>query len=165
MPEAVLVPLSAMRPKWWWRLASAAVLGSSLGGAGSYAIGRGERTVWLLDHLPLVRPAMVVAARSRIIDEGGLGVRHQPLSGLPFKVFALVAASAGVPLPTFLFWAAVARGARFFVVCAGAALAGQGLLRPIQRWPMLFLAAWSAVFAIGLRRTVVGWEQRRTPTR
>src|SRR3954447_20430784 len=79
MPEAVLVPLSALRPGYWWKAALAAVAGSSLGVAASYRIGLGHRTDHLLDCLPLVRPAMVDAARLWLTTEGGLGLRHQPL--------------------------------------------------------------------------------------
>ncbi len=162
MPEAVLVPLSVARPQRWWQLAGVALLGSTSGAALSYAVGAGGRAEGLLDHLPLVRQAMVSAARTWLIDEGAAGVRHQPLSGLPIKVFALVAASSGVSLPAFLSWAAAARGARFFVVCAGAALVGRALRDGVKRWPKLLLVAWCAAFAIGLRRTVLRWERRDT---
>jgi membrane protein YqaA with SNARE-associated domain len=162
MPEAILVPLAAARPRRWLPLAGAAVLGSATGTAVSYAIGRAGHADELLDHLPLVRPGMVRAARTWLASEGAFGVRHQPLSGLPVKVFALVAASSGVSLPAFLVCAATARGARFVGVCAGAALVGNVLRSPIERWPKLFLAGWCVAFAVGLRRTVGTWEQRDT---
>jgi undecaprenyl-diphosphatase len=162
MPEAILVPLAAARPRQWPALAGAAVLGSATGTALSYAIGRAGHAENLLDRLPLVRPAMVRAARAWLGDEGGLGLRHQPLSGLPVKVFALVAASSGVSLPAFLVCAAAARGSRFVVVCVGAAFVGKVLRSPIERWPNVFLAGWCVGFAVGLRRTVKIWEQRDT---
>jgi membrane protein YqaA with SNARE-associated domain len=165
MPEAVLVPLAAARPRGWWQLAMAAELGSALGGAGSYAIGCTPRTGWWLAHLPLVRPAMVDAARDWLREEGGGGVLHQPLSGVPVKVFALVAASSGVRLPTFLVWATIARGARLFLVCAASALVGKMLRRSIERRPRLFLAAWIAAFGVGLWRMELSWKQRGTATR
>jgi membrane protein YqaA with SNARE-associated domain len=163
MPEAVLVPLAAARPGQWLRLAVAAMLGSTTGAALSYAVWGVGRPRTLVDHLPLVRPAMVGAARAWLASEGAAGVRHQPISGVPIKVFAFVAASSGVPLPAFLVCAAAARGARFVVVCAAAALGGRLLRRRIQGRPGLFLTAWSATFAVGLRRTVVSWERRAAP--
>jgi membrane protein YqaA with SNARE-associated domain len=162
MPEAILVPLAAARPRQWLQLAGAAVLGSATGTALSYAIGRAGHADRLLEHLPLVRPAMVRAARTWLSDEGGLGLRHQPLTGLPVKVFALVAPSSGVSLPAFLVCAAAARGSRFVVVCAGAALVGNVLRSPLERWPKVFLVGWCVAFAVGLRRTVGVWERRDT---
>jgi membrane protein YqaA with SNARE-associated domain len=162
MPEATLVPLAAAQPTRWWQLAVAAALGSTCGAAVSYAIGAAGGAERLLPRLPLVRPAMVRAARGWLTQEGGVGLRHQPLSGLPVKVFALVAAPSGVSLPAFLVCAAAARGARFVVVCAGAALGGRALQHAIERRPMVFLVAWAAAFGVGLRQTVVSWEQRDT---
>jgi membrane protein YqaA with SNARE-associated domain len=165
MPEAVLVPLSALRPRTWWQLALMAAAGSSVGVAASYRIGQAQGTDRMLETLPLVRPAMVEAARTWLATEGGRGLRHQPLSGLPIKVFALVAPSCGVSLPALLIWAALARGARFGVVCGAAACVGQIARRDLRRWPRACLAAWSGAFALGLWRTVIAWERRSTPTR
>jgi membrane protein YqaA with SNARE-associated domain len=163
MPDAVLVPLAAASPAEWWRLALAGVAGSSLGAAASYAIGSGQPVGPLLQRLPLIRPAMVTAAAAWLADEGPAGVRHQPLSGLPFKVFALLAGARGVSLVPFLGCAAAARGARFLGVCAAAALLGRGLRGPVRRHPAVFLGLWLLGFAIGLRRTVRAWEQRPSP--
>jgi membrane protein YqaA with SNARE-associated domain len=162
MPEAALVPLAAAHSRPWWQLVAAATLGSTCGAAVSYAIGAAGGADRLLPRLPLVRPAMVRAARGWLTGEGGAGLRHQPLSGLPVKVFALVAAPSGVSLPTFLLCAAAARGVRFVAVCVGAALAGNVLQRGIARRPMVLLVAWAAAFGVGLRQTVVSWEQRDT---
>jgi membrane protein YqaA with SNARE-associated domain len=162
MPEAVLVPLATAHPGRWWKLAIAAALGSTCGGAVSYAIGAAGAADRLLPRLPLVRPAMVRDARGWLTQEGGIGLRHQPLSGLPVKVFALAAAPSGVSLPAFLCCAAVARAARFMVVCAGAALAGKALQPGIERRPIIFLVAWAAAFGVGLRQTVASWERRDT---
>jgi membrane protein YqaA with SNARE-associated domain len=137
-------------------------VGSTCGAALSYAIGATDSADRLLPRLPLIRPAMVHAARGWLTKEGALGLRHQPLSGLPVKVFALVAAPSGVSLPAFLFFAAAVRGARFLVVCAGAALAGALLRRVIERQPKLLLSMWAAAFGLGLRQTVVSWERHST---
>jgi 1-acyl-sn-glycerol-3-phosphate acyltransferase len=160
MPEAVLVPLGVAVPAEWWRLALASMLGSSIGGAAGHALGRRGGSAWLLGHLPLVRPAMVGAADRWLAEEGARGVLHQPLSGVPFKVFALRAGAAGVPPAPFLAWAAGGRGARFLAVCGGAALAGSMLRGPVRDHPRLLLGTWSVVFGIGLGRTVAAWERR-----
>ena len=160
MPDAALVPLAAARPADWWRLALAAAAGSLAGGGLSYLVGRAAAVEPVLTRLPLIRPAMVAAAEAWLAEEGPAGVRHQPLSGLPFKVFALLAGARRIPPAPFLGCAMAARGARFLAVSGAAALLGR-LFEPIlRRHPRLLLTLWSVVFALGLRRTVAAWEKR-----
>jgi len=159
MPEAVLVPMVVARPADWWWLALASVAGSSIGGAASYAVGRRPGSGATVAQLWLVRPAMVAAADAWLVDEGPTGVRHQPLSGLPFKVFARVAGARGLPPLAFLAWAAVARGARFLAVCAAAGLAGHRFGRLVRQRRLLLLGLWALVFTAGLARTVRAWGQ------
>jgi len=94
-----------------------------------------------------------------LVDEGPVGVRHQPLSGLPFKVFARVASARSLPPLAFLAWAAVARGARFLAVCGAAALAGRRFASLVRQRRLLLLGLWALVFTAGLARTVRAWEQ------
>src|SRR5262245_38030524 len=88
MPDAVIVPLALARPDSWWRLVLAAMLGSSVGGAVSYVLGRRTPTIASIERLPLVRPAMVAATDRWLTDDGPRGAVRQPLTGVPFKVFA-----------------------------------------------------------------------------
>lgn len=160
MPDAILVPLAAARPRDWRQLALAAAAGSSAGGIASYALGRAGTGRSLLTRLPLVRPSMVRATECWLADDGSLGVRHQPLSGVPFKVFALLAGARGLPLGPFLGAAFAVRGARFLAVGGMAALLGHRFGRAARRHRPLLLALWSVAFAVGLQRTVVAWERR-----
>jgi membrane protein YqaA with SNARE-associated domain len=162
MPEAALVPLSAIAPRAWWRFALASTLGSTIGGCASYAIGRRLMGAGWLDRLPLVRLAMVAAADAWLGREGPRGVLHQPLSGVPFKVFALLAGARGLPLGRFLAWSACGRGARFALVCAAAALTGSAMRPAIRRYGALLLGGWAVMFGIGLMRTVQRWERQHT---
>ncbi len=160
MPDAALAPLAAASPRAWWRLTLAATTGSCLGGVLSHTVGRTWPPHAILARLPLVRPAMVGAADGWLADEGALALRHQPLSGLPYKVFALLAGGRGIPLSRFVLATAVFRGLRFLAVSGAAALVGRRFEGPISRNGALLLAAWLAVFAVGLRRMVATWERR-----
>lgn len=163
MPDAALAPLAAARPAAWWRLAAVAAAGSALGGLLSYLVGRWRPVEPLLARLPLVRPPMAAAATRWLADEGSAGLRHQPLSGLPFKVFALLAGRQRQPLLGFLAWAVLVRGLRFLAVAGGAALLGarcEGLVRR-RGWPLALL--WGLAFLLGLRHTVGQWERRGQP--
>jgi membrane protein YqaA with SNARE-associated domain len=162
MPEAALVPLSTTAPKAWWCFALASTLGSTIGGCASYAIGRRLVGAGWPDRLPLVRRPMVAAADAWLGREGPRGVLHQPLSGVPFKVFALLAGIRRLPPGPFLAWSASGRGARFALVCAAAALTGSVARPAIRRHGGVLLAGWAVVFGIGLLRTVQRWERERT---
>jgi membrane protein YqaA with SNARE-associated domain len=162
MPEAALVPLSASVPKAWWRFALASLLGSTIGGCASYGIGRRLVHVGWIDRLPLVRRTMVSAADEWLVREGPRGVLHQPLSGIPFKVFAYLAGNRRLPFGPFLMWSACGRGSRFGLVCAGAALVGSIGGPALRVHSRVLLGGWAVVFGIGLLRTVQQWERRRT---
>jgi membrane protein YqaA with SNARE-associated domain len=160
MPDAALVPSAAARPGAWWRLALAATAGSCLGGMGSYTLGRWRPARPVLARLPLVRPAMVEAADRWLAAEGALALRHQPLSGLPFKVFALLAGNRRVSLGAFVASTFVFRGVRFLAVSGVAALLGRRFERQIRRHGAPLLMAWALVFSFGLWRIVAAWERR-----
>ena len=158
MPDAVLVPLAAAEPRRWWRLALAAAAGSTAGGCLSYALGRLVPARPWLARLPLVRPRMVSTADAWLAEGGAAALRHQPLSGLPFKIFAMLAGERRMPLPAFLGWALLARGSRFLAVSVLSALIGRRFASLVRRYPGPLLLLWSAAFLLGLRRTVQRWE-------
>jgi membrane protein YqaA with SNARE-associated domain len=160
LPDAALVPLAVARPGEWWRLVTAAAAGTLAGGLVSYTVGRVGPAELLLSRLPLVRPAMVRAASGWLAAEGAAGLRHHPLSGVPFKVFALLAGSSRQPPGPFFCWALAVRGARFAAVSALAALLARPLAPLLQRTGPLLLLLWSLAFLAGLRQTVRSWERR-----
>jgi membrane protein YqaA with SNARE-associated domain len=160
MPDALLVPLAASRPGHWWRLALVAAGGSLGGGLLSYAAGRAAPVEPLLRRLPMISPPMTAAATTWLAAEGPRGLRHQPLSGLPFKVFALLAGSRRLPLGQFLLWSLAARGARFVAVSGTAALLGRALAPRLRACGWLLLLLWGVVFLLGLRQTTQAWERR-----
>jgi 1-acyl-sn-glycerol-3-phosphate acyltransferase len=160
MPDAALAPSAAARPDAWWRLAVAATAGSCLGGMGSYAIGRRWPARPVLARLPLVRPAMVEAADRWLAAEGALALRQQPLSGLPFKVFASLAGDRRVPLGAFVLSAGLFRGARFLAVSAAAGLFGHRFHRQIRSRGPTLLVLWGVLFSLSLWRMVAAWDRR-----
>jgi membrane protein YqaA with SNARE-associated domain len=160
MPDAALVPLAVARPTEWWSLGLVAAAGSSVGGLVSYTVGRAAPVRPLLARLPLVRPPMVVAADAWLANEDAAGLRHQPLSGLPSKVFAVLAGDRRIALGPFLFWAVVARGGRFMTACGLAGLLGRRFTQLLDRYPRPLLALWTGIFLLGLRRAVLMWERR-----
>jgi membrane protein YqaA with SNARE-associated domain len=163
MPDAVLAPLAAYHYREWRGLALAASFGSGLGAGISYALGRSPWGCALLDGLPLIRPAMARQAHSRLAREGPIGIRHQPFSTLPLKVYAVHAGRLRLPLGPFLVAVGLARAARLLPVGGLAALVGQRLGGLLWRCPPATLLVWSALFALGLWQAVKRWEQHGPP--
>jgi 1-acyl-sn-glycerol-3-phosphate acyltransferase len=152
LPELVLFALVLAAPRAGLRLAPTAVLASMAGGLCTLALGMAGAA----PAAPLVTERMRAAVAEQTAAEGAHAVRHQPLSGIPFKVYAAEAGRAGMePLP-FLGAATGHRGVRIASVGAACTLLGVGL----RRWPHRYVqvvAAGSALFAVGLTLVVAAW--------
>lgn len=157
VPDFALLPLMLVAPGRAVALVTAAIAGSATGGFVAYLVGASSAGPSLLGAAPLVTDRMIEAAGRALSDRGALGLLDQPLSGIPYKVFALQAAPAGVDVPAYLAMSAAVRGARFIAVAlVGAVLAR--LLRPLwERALHLFLVLYSVSFAVGLVRVVGSW--------
>ena len=160
MPDAVLVPLALARPASWWRLVLAAALGTTVGGAISYAIARRRPDRAAIERLPLVRPAMVAAADRWLEQQGPRGAMRQPASGIPMKVFARLAGSRGLAPGSFLLYAGAARTTRFVISAGLAALLGRAFADAVRRRLSWLTLGWSLLFGVALWRTVAFWERR-----
>jgi 1-acyl-sn-glycerol-3-phosphate acyltransferase len=152
VPELVLFVLVLAAPRAGIRLVPTAVLASMAGGLCTLALGMAGAA----PAAPLVTERMRVTVAEQTAAEGAHAVRHQPLSGIPFKVYAAEAGRAGVePLP-FLGAAISHRGVRIASVGAACSLLGVAL----RRWPQRYLqvvGTGSAVFAVGLTLVVAAW--------
>jgi membrane protein YqaA with SNARE-associated domain len=156
IPDFLVAPLALAAPSRWLVLAGVATAGSVLGGAVAFPLGSlGD---WLAESAPLLTQRMHEQAAAWMNDSGVAGLLQQPLSGVPYKVFALRAAEAGLSLPGFIVMSVAVRGLRIGVVAA--IFAGGGLA--LQRvWPRIFgafLIAYCIVFAFGLSATVESWR-------
>ncbi len=160
MPDLGVALLALGAPRRWWQLAGAATAGSVAGGALAYRFGAAGR----VPRLPLVTPRMIAATQRWLAGEGAAGVRHQPASGVPFKVFAYQAAAAKVEPVPFLAVAGLARGARMVAVAAAFAGCGQVARRvsPRRLRPAADTVAAALTvggFAVGLWRIVAAWSR------
>lgn len=160
MPDLGVALLTLDAPRRWWRLAAAATAGSVAGGAVAYRLGADGR----VPSLPLVTPRMVDTTRRWLAEEGAAGVRRQPASGVPFKVFAYQAAAAGVDLLPFLGVAGLVRGVRLLAVAGAFAGCGELIRRrcPERLRPAAMVgAALLSVggFGVGLSRVVASWQE------
>jgi len=98
--------------------AASALSGALFGGAFSYWWGAtdldGARRV--LDALPAISIGMLDRAQHALATDGMFAALLGSFSGVPYKVFAIHAASAGIALTTFLLASIPVRGIRFVLL-------------------------------------------------
>jgi 1-acyl-sn-glycerol-3-phosphate acyltransferase len=158
VPDYLVAMLSAAAPERFLLLAALATAGSIAGGAVAFAIGAAGAGNEVLAHAPLVTTRMELYARAWLHEDGAFSLMKQPLSGVPYKVFALQAAAAPVKFGSFVTMTLIARGLR--LVAVAVIFAGWGYL--VRRWlPRvfgLFLVIYTIAFALGLVRVVEAWS-------
>ncbi len=107
--------------------------GALLGGAFSYLWGAGDLpgARHLLDWLPAISIDMLDHAQHALAMDGVFAALVGSFSGVPYKVYAVHAASAGIPLTKFLLASVPARGIRFALLV----LITRGLVRyAVPNW-------------------------------
>ncbi|MFG2196129.1 lysophospholipid acyltransferase family protein [Streptomyces sp. NPDC048639] len=151
LPEIALAVVCVAAPRAGARLTAGAAVASVAGGLVALALYSGTHVDL---PQPLTTPRMHTAARHEIRQEGAAAVRHQPASGIPYKVYAAEAGRAGVPAGDWVLRSALARGQRIVVV--GLVFTLIGVLT--QRWRRFFpqyliflCVAFTALFALVIR--------------
>ena len=154
LPDFLLVPMAAANRRLFHVPLAAAVTGMAVGGATTVLFAyRAPRHAWgLLRQLPLVHEQQIEVARGHLAAHGTAAFLFQPWSGVPSKIWAVVA-GAERPNP----WPAIAalvigRSLRMAVL-AGAARLLAGRFAGAVRDHSTFLAAtYVGVFSFGLWR-------------
>lgn len=153
VPEVVVGVLVLAAPRSVLRLVAAAVIGSAVGGLLALGLARAGWTV----PQPLVTDAMRVEVRHEVAAHGAAAVAHQPMSGIPLKVYAAEGGRARVSPLDFTIGSLSGRGRRIAVVGALLALAGAALGRLRHLYPAVVAVGLTA-FAIGLAHVVRTWS-------
>jgi membrane protein YqaA with SNARE-associated domain len=153
VPELLLAVLLLAAPRAGLRLVPVAVAASLLGCVAAYVVaGAGVRL-----PQPLTTPRMhaVVATETRQL--GAAAVTHQPLSGIPVKVYAAAAGTDRVPLAPYAWNLLRSRGLRIALLGALAALGGTFLRIRRRFYPAVVLPGLGA-FGVGLAHVVGSWS-------
>jgi membrane protein YqaA with SNARE-associated domain len=128
VPDVILSAVAIVN----WRLASWACLaatgGALLGGALMYRAGRrsGPAVRALLLRIPGIGPAMLERVASEVASRRFLAVLLGPLSGTPYKLYAVEAGRRGLPLGGLMLVSIPARMLRFVGVTLLAAWLAHG---------------------------------------
>jgi 1-acyl-sn-glycerol-3-phosphate acyltransferase len=153
VPELALFVLLLAAPRAAPRLIPTAVLASMAGGLCTLALG----AAGAVPAAPLVTDRMRTEVVVQVAAEGADAVRHQPLSGIPFKVYAAQAGRAGADPPAFLLAALEARGLRIAGVGVACAAVGLALRRARHLYPIVVVGG-VTLFAGGFALVVASWS-------
>jgi len=116
---------AALRAMVW------AIAGALLGGALMHVWGTWgfEGAVAVLDRVPAISPAMIAGVHDELERQGAAAVAIGGVTGVPYKIYAVLAQAAGLNLPLFLLISVPARAIRFVLVV----LIADGINRPLAR--------------------------------
>ena len=97
--------------------AAAAALGAVAGGAAMYAFAAADPTaaVATVDAVPAISGAMIAEARGAFADGGDVALLRAAYTGVPYKIYAVLAGEAGRPLAAFLIVSLLVRASRFVI--------------------------------------------------
>jgi len=127
VPDVLLSFLALDRPWRAVRCCFHALAGALAGGLAMYLWGARDPAgaIALLERIPAIGPQMLQRVAREQQGEGTLALLLGPLSGTPYKTYAVLAGQAALPLPAFLLVSIPARLGRFLLVTLLAAGVGR----------------------------------------
>ncbi len=145
----VLITRIALRSRREAMIASAyACIGAVIGGAITYA--------WALyapaslhvafDCLPAISPELIDRVPRDLAQQGWVTMFVAPFSGVPYKLFAAGAATAGLPLPMLLLLTIPARATRFVLLAFAVSAAAPRVRRRFGETAIR--TVWSVVWCV-----------------
>lgn len=152
VPDMLLTLTALFGFRAAWRQAVLVVAGSLVAGAllFAWAAKTPESATRVVQAVPFVRPAMVDKVRADYTEAGATALLRGPLSGIPYKLYA-VEAPGRVSLPVFLLVSVPARLERLVVGLLLFGVAGWWLRQRIAAAPGWAVTAhavyWVAVYA------------------
>jgi 1-acyl-sn-glycerol-3-phosphate acyltransferase len=155
IPEFLLVPMAAGNRRRFYVTLAASIAGSALGGAALYLLAFAHPAAALvyLAHLPLTGQGASEVQRE-FAQKGAGAFLSQPLSGIPFKVWAVVGASRHVSplvaIPIFV----VARSVRMAVFATIGRVAAGLFTSFFRDFSLFLLAIYLPLFFYGWWQTV-----------
>jgi len=149
LPEVILFVALLAAPARWGLLVLVAILGSVCGGMVAWTLGLSG----VVAPQPLVTEPMRELVVQQVDDAGAAAMREQPLSGVPYKVYAAHAGQAGVDPVVFATESLAARGVRIGMLGVLFAGVGAAVSRRPRLYPWLVTAS-AVVFAVGLAQVV-----------
>lgn len=145
--DFVVIILSARKPELFWMYGLLATVGSVIGAAGTFWMGKKVG-----DHgfARFVKPSTLRRVQARVshgaaVTVAGLGIIPPPF---PFTAFILTSGACGLNVWTFLSTLAAVRSVRFVAEAALAAYYGRGILKWMESSTFTAVVIGLAVLAI-----------------
>lgn len=118
-PDILMIPMILAAPNRAFVIASAALVGSVLGGILGYGIGAlAFDTIGQPILAALGKGDAMQAFNTRFNDFGFWAVLTAGITPFPYKVITIMSGWTGMPFGTFIVTSIIARGIRFFLVAA-----------------------------------------------
>jgi membrane protein YqaA with SNARE-associated domain len=151
VPDVLLSRIALQDRRRALRACLWALAGALAGGTLVWILGHADPapTRTLFTQIPAIDHDMIRRVHRQILDLGAGAVFIGPLTGTPYKIYALEAAGAGVGLLPFLLVSVPARLLRFVavVLLTHAVAAGLHRLASSRAIAWLHAAAWAAFYA------------------
>lgn len=149
VPDVLLTVSALFSPRASARQLWAVLAGSLIGGALMFGMASRDPGAarHLVERVPFVAPSMFQRVETDFDSSGAGGMTRGPLSGIPYKVYAVVAPSR-TSLARFLLVSVPARLERLLVTWVLFAAVGVALRRRVVGRPDLALAGHAAYWAV-----------------
>lgn len=127
-----------------------ATVAAILGGVVMFRLGQTipQRAEALLVAIPAISPAMVDDVRRQMETRGDVAMLRGPVTGTPYKIYAVEAGRLGHGIVPFIGWSVAARLPRFLLLVVVVAAATKKLRRVVPEKSLGFLHAglWVAFY-------------------
>ena len=157
LADSLLAALLIVLPARRWILLGACIAGMAAGGIVTVLVARAAPgfAIDVLRDLPLVTQSHIERAGRMLAEDGVAGFAVQPVSGIPFKVWAVVAGQQALApwfvIPAFI----AARSARMMLIAVAAGVLGRLLACWLRDWFVVFAVAYVLLFAAGFAVVVL----------
>jgi membrane protein YqaA with SNARE-associated domain len=152
VPDVFLTVVALRDRRAGFRGCAAAIVGALAGGLLMYLWGSTDPASAdaAVGGVPGISHRMAAQVRSSLLSTGLLSLFLGPLTGTPYKIYAVTSGALGLSLPLFLLISIPARGARFLIVTLAASWASH---HPLAAWSLgrkraVAVALWIVFYAV-----------------
>jgi membrane protein DedA with SNARE-associated domain len=115
------------------------------------AVVGGHLIAWLL-MVPGIHGPMIVGVSNALQRHGAMAVILGPWSGIPLKIYSVLAAQLSIPIGEYFLWSIVARIERTVLVLAIGMILGRIFKSKIQKHPRIaigiYVALWVFIYVL-----------------
>jgi membrane protein YqaA with SNARE-associated domain len=152
VPDVLLSAIAVRDRRLALRCCLWALVGALVGGTimFTWANNAPDAALTAVDHVPAVTTEMVSRVESGLADIGSWALFVGPLTGTPYKLYAVLAPTAGIGLLTFLLISIPARLIRFVLVTLTISLVARWLPTRITKRTRLalLLSSWAVFYTL-----------------